>query len=56
MVGPQLRSPTGGYFIKDAKAAASSFELIMGAMTPAAPKSSTREAMANWPTLLGKRD
>ena len=50
IVGPQLRSPTGGNFMKEAKARASAAELIIGAMTAEAPRSRTREAIANWPT------
>jgi hypothetical protein len=49
-VGPQERSPTGGYFIAAAKARASATELIIGAITASAPKSSARLAMSKRPT------
>ncbi len=49
-VGPQERSPSGGYFIEAAKRTASSTELIIGAMTASAPKSSARLAMSLRPT------
>ncbi len=48
--GPQLRSPTGGYLATDTKARASATVLIIGAMTPSAPKSSARLAVAKSPT------
>ena len=40
--GPQLRSPIGGNFAAATKARASAAVLIIGAMMPSAPKSSTR--------------
>src|ERR1043165_3196022 len=49
-VGPQLRSPTGGYFATATNASASSTVLIIGAITPSAPMSSTRLATAKPPT------
>src|SRR5215468_520088 len=48
--GPQLRSPTGGYFVTETKASASAAVLIIGAITPSAPMSSTRLATAKAPT------
>ena len=50
MAGPQLRSPSGGNFVKRAKARASSTVLTIGAMMPEAPQSSTRDAVAKSPT------
>src|SRR5215831_5554412 len=49
-VGPQLRSPTGGYFATETNASASAAVLIIGAITPSAPMSSTRLATAKAPT------
>ena len=48
--GPQLRSPSGGNFAAAAKARASATVLIIGAMMPSAPKSSTRLAIAKSPS------
>src|SRR5215813_7722536 len=44
--GPQLRSPSGGYFAAPAKRRASEGLLIIGATIASAPKSSARETSA----------
>ena len=51
-VGPQLRSPSGGYLVAAASARASSAELTIGAMTASAPMSSARLAMATSPSAM----
>src|SRR5262245_32413049 len=48
--GPQLRSPIGGNFAAAAKARASAAVLIIGAMMPSAPKSSTRLTISKSPS------
>src|SRR6185437_9011164 len=52
-IGPQLRSPTGGYFATAASRPASSASLIIGAMIASAPKSSARDTRAK--SLCGTR-
>ncbi len=49
-VGPELRSPIGGYFAAAAKARACSSVSIIGAMTASAPMSSARLTMPLSPT------
>ena len=44
--GPQLRSPSGGYFVAATRRRASALELIIGAITASAPKSRQRLASA----------
>src|SRR5262245_53854364 len=51
--GPQLRSPSGGYFAAAANCRASAALLIIGAMMASAPKSSARETRAK--SLSGTR-
>ena len=48
--GPQLRSPRGGYLVAATSARASSGEFTIGAITPCAPTSRTRLAIAMSPT------
>ena len=51
-IGPQLRSPSGGYLVAAASARASSTELTIGAMIASAPMSSTRLAVASSPSAM----
>ena len=51
--GPQLRSPSGGYFAAAANWRASAALLIIGAMIASAPKSSERDTKAK--SLSGTR-
>ena len=49
-IGPQLRSPSGGYLAAATNWRASAAVLIIGAMIASAPKSSARDTKAKSPT------